>query len=84
VLSDGDSGNRKRANVLHQATRQATAKSKFGLNGGESKLKDGAAADLRSNTNVTAGLYHGLTKSVTLVTELSRTTSKPVSGARHS
>jgi hypothetical protein len=29
---------------------------------------------------VTAGLYYGLTKSVTLVAEVSRTTSKPVAG----
>ena len=80
VLSDGDSGNRKQTNVLLQATWQATAKAKLGLNWGESKLKDGAATDLRSNTNVTAGLYYGLTKSVTLVAEVSRTTSKPVVG----
>jgi predicted porin len=81
VLSDGDSGNRKQTNVLLQATWQATSKAKLGLNWGESKLKDGAATDLRSNTNVTAGLYYGLTKSVTLVGEVSRTTSKPVAGA---
>ncbi|MFG6488775.1 porin [Roseateles sp. BYS78W] len=80
VLSDGDSGNRKQTNLLLQATWQATAKAKFGLNWGESRLKDGAATDLRSNSNVTAGLYYGLTKSVTLVTEISRTTSKPVTG----
>ncbi len=80
VLTDGDSGNRKQTNVLLQATWQATAKTKFGLNWGESRLKDGVATDLRSNTNVTAGLYYGLTKSVTLVGELSRTTSKPVTG----
>ena len=81
VLSDGDSGNRKQTNVLLQATWQATAKTKFGLNWGESKLKDGVASDLRSNTNVTAGMYYGLTKSVTLVGEVSRTTSKPVTGS---
>jgi predicted porin len=81
VLSDGDSGNRKQTNVLLQATWQATSKAKFGLNWGESRLKDGvASSDLRSNTNVTAGLYYGLTKSVTLVAEVSRTTSKPVAG----
>jgi hypothetical protein len=80
VLTDGDSGNRKQTNVLLQATWQATSKAKLGLNWGESRLKDGAASDLRSNTNVTAGLYYGLTKSVTLVGEVSRTTSKPVVG----
>jgi len=81
VLTDGDSGNRKQTNVLLQATWQATSKAKFGLNWGESRLKDGAASnDLRSNSNVTAGLYYGLTKSLTLVGEVSRTTSKPVAG----
>lgn len=81
VLADGDSGNRKQTNVLLQATWQATSKAKLGLNWGESRLKDGTASnDLRSNTNVTAGLYYGLTKSVTLVAEVSRTTSKPVAG----
>ena len=43
-------------------------------------MKDGAASDLRSNANVTAGVYYGLTKSLTLVGEVSRTTSKPVAG----
>ena len=81
MLSDGDSGNRKQTNVLLQATWQATAKAKLGVNWGESKLKDGAAADLRSNTNVMAGLYYGLTRNVTLVAELSRTTSNPVVGS---
>ena len=80
MLTDGDSGNRKQTNLLLQATWQATAKTKFGLNWGESRLKDGAASDLRSNTNVTAGLHYGLTKSVTLVGDVSRTTSKPVVG----
>ncbi|MFX8160646.1 hypothetical protein ABTL01_20000, partial [Acinetobacter baumannii] len=75
------SGARKQTNLLIQATWQATPKAKLGLNWGESRLKDGATTDLRSNSNVTAGLYYGLTKSLTLVTELSRTTSKPVSGS---
>lgn len=81
VLSEGDSGRRKQTNLLIQATWQATAKAKLGLNWGESRLKDGATTDLRSNDNVTAGLYYALTKSITLVSELSRTTSKPVAGA---
>ena len=34
VLSDGGSGNRKQTNVLLQATWQATAKAKFGVNWG--------------------------------------------------
>ncbi|KQV88184.1 hypothetical protein [Pelomonas sp. Root1237] len=65
--------------VRLQVGWRATAKLR--LNRGESKLKDGAAADLRSNTNVTVGLYYGLTKSVTRVGEVSRTTSKRVTGS---
>ena len=81
VLSDGDSGPRKQTNVFVQGTFQATPKLKLGLNWGESRLRDGVAGtDLRSNGNVTAGLYFGLTKSLTLTGELSRTESKDVAG----
>ena len=43
MLSDGDSGNRKQTSVLLQANWQTTAKTKFGLNWGASKLRDDAA-----------------------------------------
>ena len=78
VLSDGDSGPRKQTNYLVQGTFQATPKIKLGLNWGESRLEDGADGDLRSNSNLTGGLYFSLTKSLTLVGELSRTESKAV------
>jgi len=80
VLSDGDSGPRKQTNVLVQGTFQATPKLKLGLNWGESRLRDGAGTDLRSNSNVTAGLYFGLSRSLTLTGEVSRTESKDVAG----
>jgi predicted porin len=80
VLSDGDSGPRKQTNVFVQGTFQATPKLKLGLNWGESRLHDGVGTDLRSNSNVTAGLYFGLTRSLTLTGELSRTESKDVAG----
>jgi predicted porin len=80
VLSDGDSGPRKQTNFIVQGTFQATPKLKLGLNWGESRLQDGAATDLRSNSNFTGGLYFGLTKSLTLTTELSRTQSRDVAG----
>jgi len=80
VLSDGDSGPRKQTNYLVQGTFQAADKVKLGLNWGESRLRDGATTDLRSNSNATAGLYYGLTKSLTLTAELSRTQSKDVEG----
>ena len=80
VLSDADSGPRKQTNVLIQGTFQATTKLKLGLNWGESRLRDGLGNDLRSNSNVTGGLYFGLTKSLTLTAELSHTQSKDVAG----
>jgi len=80
VLSDGDSGPRKQTNYLVQGTFQATPKLKLGLNWGESRLRDGVGTDLRSNGNLTGGLYFGLTKSLTLTAELSHTASKDVAG----
>ena len=81
VLSDGDSGPRRQTNVVVQGTFQATPRLKLGLNWGASRLRGGlAGADLRSNANLTAGLYFTLTKSLTLTGELSRTTSKDVAG----
>jgi len=80
VLSDGDSGPRKQTNYLVQGTFQATPKVKLGLNYGQSRLKDGTDTDLRSNANLTGGVYFGLTKSLTLTGELSHTTSRSVAG----
>ena len=80
VLSDGDSGPRKQTNVLVQGTFQATPKVKLGVNWGESRLKDGVAIDLRSNSNLTGGVYFGITKSLTLTGELSHTASRSAAG----
>jgi hypothetical protein len=51
VLTEVDSGNCKQTNAPLQANWQATSKAKLGLNWGDRRLKDGAATDLRSNTN---------------------------------
>jgi predicted porin len=80
ILSDGDSGPRRQTNYLVQGAFQATPKIKLGVNWGESKLRDGAPTDLRSNSNLTGGLYFGLTKSLTLTAEVSRTQSKDTAG----
>ncbi len=80
ILSDGDSGPRKQTNYLVQASFQATPKLKLGVNYGQSRLDGGAGTDLRTNANATAGLYFGITKSLTLTGELSHTTSKSVDG----
>jgi predicted porin len=55
---------------------------KLGLGYGRSK-NDSAftGSDLRSNENLTAGVYYNLTKSVTLVGEIGQTRSKGFSGA---
>jgi len=80
VLADGDSGNAKQRNALVQGTFQATPKAKLGLSYGQSRMKDGTGTAFKSNTNLTGGLYFGLTKSVTLVAELSQTQSKNFQG----
>jgi hypothetical protein len=80
VLADGDNGDQKQTNTLAQATWQATSKAKLGLSWGKTKLKDAVATDLESNTNTTLGLYYGLTKSLTLVAEVSSTKSKAANG----
>lgn len=81
ILSDGDQGNNRTTNYFLQGTYQATDKVKVGLSLGKSRNEDGAGLDLRSNANVTAGVYYSLTKSLTLVGEVGQTTSKAFSGA---
>lgn len=76
ILTDGDSGNTKQTNYFLQGTYKVTPKVKLGLNYGQSRLKDGTGTGLKSNSNVTAGLYYSLTKSVTLVGEVGQTRSK--------
>ncbi len=80
VLSDGDSGPGRQTNYIVQGTFQATPKLKLGVNWGESRLRCGVETDLRSNSNLTGGVYFGITKSLTLTGELSHTASKSVAG----
>lgn len=80
VLSDGDMGDTKQTAVLLQATFKASDSLKLGLGYGQTKLKDGAGTDLDKNASVTLGAYYKLTPSVTLVGELNRTESSPVTG----
>lgn len=81
ILADADQGDVKTSNVFLQGTYQATPKTKVGLGWGQSKNDTGAGAGLKSNENVTAGVYYSLTKSLTLVGELGQTKSKAFSGA---
>lgn len=78
ILADADEGNIRGRNYLLQATYKATSKAKVGISYGSSENTEGAG--LKSNTNATAGLYYSLTKSLTLVGELSQTQSKDYSG----
>ena len=82
ILADGDQGGVKGNNLLLQGTMQAAQNVKLGLGYGRSK-NDSAftGSDLRSNENLTAGVYYNLTKSVTLVGEIGQTRSKGFSGA---
>ena len=86
ILTDGDQGPVKGRNYLIQGTYKVSDKLKFGLNYGESRNKDDNAANValnasfKSNTNVTAGLYYGLTKSITLAGEIGDTRSKDYLG----
>ena len=82
ILADGDQGGVKGNNLLLQGTMQAARNVKLGLGYGRSK-NDSAftGSDLRSNENLTAGVYYNLTKSVTLVGEIGQTRSKGFSGA---
>ncbi|MEO7050569.1 MAG: porin [Rhodanobacter sp.] len=82
ILTDGDQGDLKGVNYLLQGTWQATEKLKFGLSGGVSRNREDllSAANFKSNSNITAGSYYALTKSVTLDLELSQTRSKDYLG----
>lgn len=82
ILADGDTGDQKQNNFLLQGTYKVTPANKLGLGYGVSRLKDGTGLALKDNTNITLGLYHSLTPSLTLVAELSRTESKPFAGEK--
>jgi hypothetical protein len=79
VLADGDNGNTKSTAWLLQGTYKM-GKTKLGLSSGSTKLKDATGTGLKDNTNTTAGVYYSLTKSVTLVGEVSSTKSKSAAG----
>jgi len=82
ILTDGDQGDVKGTNYLLQGTFALTDKLKLGLSGGVSRNRDNLAstAHFKSNSNVTAGAYYALTRSVTLDLELSQTRSKDFAG----
>lgn len=82
ILTDGDQGNARGINYLLQGTYAVTPKLKLGLSGGISRNRDNFASTghLKSNSDVTAGAYYSLTKSVTVDLEFSQTRSKDFTG----
>ncbi|GAC1407433.1 MAG: hypothetical protein NVSMB6_05080 [Burkholderiaceae bacterium] len=82
ILSDGDQGNTKSQNYFVQGTFKATEQIKLGLNYGLSRNRDSTpdAGNLKSNSNLTAGVYFALTPSITLVGEVGQTRSRGFNG----
>jgi predicted porin len=83
ILSDADQGDVKSMNYLAQGTYKATDKVKLGLSYGMSKNDDNTVGTggLKSNANLTAGLYYSLTSAITLVAEAGQTRSKGFDGS---
>jgi hypothetical protein len=79
MLADGDQGDIRQTNWFAQATVKTSDKMKLGVSYGISRNSDDTVG-LRSNSNLTAGAYYALTKSVTLVGEVGQTRSKAVAG----
>lgn len=82
ILADGDTGDNKQQNLMLQGTYKITPVDKLGVSYGISKMKDGTGLALKDNNNITLGLYHNLTPTLTLVAEVIRTESKPFSGEK--
>ena len=82
ILSDADQGDVESMNYLAQATFKASEKLKLGLSYGVSENDDNAPGTgaLKSNANLTAGMYYALNKVITLVAEVGQTRSKGFAG----
>ncbi|ALD93574.1 hypothetical protein CR3_4395 [Cupriavidus gilardii CR3] len=80
ILSDADQGDVRTSAYLVQGTYKATDRIKLGLGYGQSRNRDNPGTGLKSNANLTAGLYYSLTKSITLVAEIGETRSKSFDG----
>ena len=82
ILSDADQGDTKSKAYFVQATYKPTDKVKVGLSYGISRNDDNTAGTggLKSNANLTCGLYYSLTGAITLVGEIGQTRSKGFAG----
>ena len=84
ILSDADQGDVESMNYLAQATFKASDKLKLGLSYGVSENDENApgTGGLKSNANLTAGMYYSLNSVITLVAEVGQTRSKGFAGTR--
>jgi len=82
ILSDADQGDTKSKAWFAQATYKTADKVKLGLSYGISRNDDNTAGTggLKSNANLTLGMYYQLTSAITLVGEVGQTRSKAFSG----
>ena len=83
ILSDADQGDTKSLNYLAQGTFKASEKVKLGLSYGvsENDANTPGTRGLKSNANLTAGVYYTLNSAITLVAEAGQTRSEAFNGA---
>lgn len=91
VLSDDGLGNKRDSDGYLLQGTYTINKTKLGLNYGVSKLDFAGSADraavpnlLEKNSKVTGGVYHSLTKNLTLLAEFSDVTTKAHDGGKNS
>ena len=84
ILSDADQGDTRSKAYFVQATYKPADKVKLGLSYGISRNDDDTAGTfgLKSNANLTGGVYWSLTSAITLVGEVGQTRSKAFTGAQ--
>jgi predicted porin len=82
ILSDADQGDTKSKAWFAQATYKPADKVKVGISYGISRNDDNTVGTggLRSNANLTLGLYYQMTSAITLVGEVGQTRSKGFAG----
>lgn len=90
VLSDDGFGNKRDSDGYLLQGTYTIAKTKLGLNYGVSNLDFAGSTDraatpnlLEQNSKITAGVYHSLTKNLTLLAEFSDVSTKAHDGAKN-
>jgi hypothetical protein len=82
ILSDADQGDTKSKAWFAQGTYKPADKLKLGVSYGISRNDDNTVGTggLKSNANLTLGLYYQMTSAITLVGEIGQTRSKGFAG----